>query len=175
MADAGGNALLSVDVRGRIDVMAVLPAQPVVVPASLVEAEGLPACMAGQTYWWEPVPTDVEVGPDGTLYASLLPGGPEDARLGARGSVVRVDPRTGDVDTVLTGLLGAAGVAVDDDGTVYATELYGGRVVALAPGATKPVTVLEAELPAAVELHRGDLYVTTQIFGPDGQVVRVDL
>lgn len=175
VADAGGNALLSVDVRGRVDVIAVLPAQPTVLPPELIEAEGLPSCMAGQTYWWEPVPTDVEQGPDGALYASLLPGGPEDPSLGARGSVVRVDPRTGSVTTVLDGLLGATGVAVDDDGTVYATELFGGRVVALAPGEEEPTTVLEADFPAAVEVADGDLWVTTQVAGDTGQVVRVDL
>ncbi|WP_298806658.1 ScyD/ScyE family protein [uncultured Pseudokineococcus sp.] len=175
VADAGGNALLSVDVRGRVDVVAALPAQPAVLTADVAAQNGLPDCVVGQTYWFEPVPTDVETGPDGALYASLLPGGPEDPSLGARGSVVRVDPRTGAVTTVLDGLLAATGVAVGDDGTVYATELFGGRVVALAPGADAPITVLEAELPAAVEVTGGDLWVTTQALGPTGQVLRVEL
>ncbi|MEJ5867099.1 ScyD/ScyE family protein [Pseudokineococcus sp. 5B2Z-1] len=175
VADAGANALLSVDRRGRVGVLAVLPAQPSPLPAEVAAASGLPDCVVGQDYWFEPVPTDVETGPDGALYASLLPGGPEDPSFGARGSVVRVDPRTGAMTTVLDGLLGATDVAVGDDGTLYAAELFGGRVVALAPGADEPTTVLEAEQPAAVEVSHGDLYVTTQALGPAGQVVRVDL
>ncbi|MEJ5943821.1 ScyD/ScyE family protein [Pseudokineococcus basanitobsidens] len=175
VADAGGNALLAVDARGRVRTLAVLPAQPAVLTADLVAENGLPACTVGQTYWFEPVPTDVEVGPGSDLYVSLLPGGPEDPSLGARGSVVRVDPRTGAVRTVLDGLLGATGVAVGDDGTVYAAELFGGRVVALDAGAHERRTVLEADLPAAVEVSGGRLYVTTQVLGPQGQVVRVDL
>lgn len=175
VADAGANALLVVDARGRVTTLAVLPAQPVVITAGIAEQNGLPACAVGDRFWFQAVPTDVEVGPDGALYASLLPGGPEDPGLGARGSVVRVDPRDGGVETVLSGLLTATGVAVGDDGTVYAAELFAGRVVALDPGATSPRTVLEAELPAAVEVAHGDLYVTTQVFGPDGRVVRVDL
>ncbi|WP_299038343.1 ScyD/ScyE family protein [uncultured Pseudokineococcus sp.] len=175
VADAGGNALLSVDARGRVSTLAVLPAQPAVVSPGAAEQFGLPACAVGETFWFEAVPTDVEVGPDGGLYVSLLPGGPEDPSLGARGSVVRVDPGTGEVETVIGGLLAASGVAVDDDGTVYATELFGGRVVAMDPGATAARTVLEVELPAAVEVAGDHLYVTTQALGPAGQVVRLDL
>lgn len=175
VADAGANALLTVDARGRVSTLAVLPAQPYVVTAGAAAGFGLPDCAVGETWWFEAVPTDVEVGPDGDVYASLLPGGPEDPSLGARGSVVRVDARTGAVETVLAGLLTATGVAVDDDGTVYATELFGGRVVAMDPGATSPRTVLEAELPAAVEVAGDHLYVTTQVFGPEGQVVRLPL
>ena len=175
VADAGANALLSVDARGRVRTMAVLPAQPVVLELEVVEEYGLPECLVGETFLFEAVPTDVEVGPDGAVYASLLPGGPEDPSAGPRGSVVRVDPRTGAVETVLTGLLGATGVAVDDSGTVYAAELFGGRVVARDRGATTSRTVLEADSPAAVEVAGGDLYVTTQVFGPDGQVLRLRL
>ena len=54
-----------------------------------------PACVVGEEYAFEPVPTDVEFGPDGWLYVSSLPGGPEDASLGARGAVFRVNPWTG--------------------------------------------------------------------------------
>ncbi len=46
----------------------------------------LPDCVVGVTYAFEPVPTDVEVGKDGYLYVTTLPGGPESPALGARGS-----------------------------------------------------------------------------------------
>ena len=53
-----------------------------------------PPAVAGLTYCFEPVPTDVEVGRDGRTSA-LLPGGPEDGSAGALASVYRVHPRTG--------------------------------------------------------------------------------
>ncbi|WP_139315966.1 ScyD/ScyE family protein [Cellulosimicrobium sp. CUA-896] len=89
VADAGANAVLSVDHRGRTRTVAVLPAQPAVITAEAAAGVGWPACVVGQTYWFEPVPTDVEAGPRGQLYVSLLPGGPEDASLGARGACTR--------------------------------------------------------------------------------------
>ncbi|ROP45002.1 ScyD/ScyE family protein [Pseudokineococcus lusitanus] len=176
VADAGGNALLQVGPTGRARTLAVLPAQPATVTADLAAGNGLPDCVVGSQYWFEPVPTDVEVGPDGSLYVSLLPGGPEDPSLGARGSVVRVDG-SGRTTTVLTGLLGATGVAVDGRGRVYATELFGGRVVRAVPGSTTGETVVDLPLPAAVEASRGDLWVSTDVLSETGgaQVVRVDL
>jgi len=176
VADAGGNALLQVGPTGRVRTLAVLPAQPATVTAELAAGTGLPDCVVGAQYWFEPVPTDVEVGPDGSLYVSLLPGGPEDPSLGARGSVVRVDG-SGRTTTVLTGLLGAAGVAVDGRGRVYATELFGGRVVRAVPGSTTGELVVELPFPAAVEASRGDLWVSTDVLSETGgaQVVRVDL
>ena len=58
---------------------------------------GLPACVTGLNYKFEPVPTDVEMGPDGWLYVSSLPGGPEDGSLGAQGRVYKVNPANGKV------------------------------------------------------------------------------
>lgn len=174
VADAGGNALLEVDARGGVRTLAALPAQPATVTAEVAAAQGLPDCVVGARYWFEPVPTDVEVGPRGEYYVSLLPGGPEDPSLGSRGSVVRVDPG-GRVTTVLTGLLGAAGVAVDGRGRVYATELFGGRVVRAVPGSTTGEVVVELPLPSDVDASRGDLWVTTGVLGESGQVVRLDL
>lgn len=47
---------------------------------------GLDPCFVGRTYWFEPVPTDIEVGRGGQLYVPSLLGGPEGDELGARGS-----------------------------------------------------------------------------------------
>ena len=88
VADAGMNAILSINLRsGEISTLAVLPPRPVVIPetAARPEAEGglgVPACVAGYEYAFEPVPTDVEIGQDGWLYVTSLPGGPESPALG---------------------------------------------------------------------------------------------
>ena len=160
VADAAANAVLFVDRRGRVSTVAVLPPQPLVVPEDFAEANGIPSC-AGLTYAFEPVPTDVEVHRH-KLYVSTLAGGPEDPSLGARSSVYRISPRTGAVDRIATGLLGATDLAVSPFGKVYVTELFGGRVSRLA--GSNVATVVELPSPAAVEWARGRLYVAYDVF-----------
>ena len=94
VGEAGGNEILHVSSSGDISVVAVLPPQPATVTAEAAAVIGLPDCAIGLTYDFEPVPTDVEVADDGTLYVSTLPGGPEDPSLGR--TRVGVPHRSGD-------------------------------------------------------------------------------
>lgn len=178
VADAGGNTIVRVTRRGVVSTIAVLPPQPVVVTADAAAATGLPDCAVGSTYAFEAVPTDVEVGPDGQLYVTTLPGGPEDPSLGARGSVYRVNPDTGRTRRIATGFNAPTGLAVSPQGRVYVAELFGGRISRVVDGA--PRTVVEVGLPAALEYHRGSLYATVDALPPeqgppDGKVVRIRL
>jgi DNA-binding beta-propeller fold protein YncE len=180
VADAGGNDLLSVDGKGTVSLVAVLPRQPSVITAEMVASVGLPDCVAGVTYNFEPVPTDVEQGPHALLYVSTLPGGPEDPSFGARGSVYRVDPRTGSATLVATGFAGATNVAVDPKGRIYVAELFAGRISVISQGTVTPVVDLRNV--AAVEYADGKLYASTMAptdqngnpSGP-GTIVRIDL
>jgi hypothetical protein len=165
VADAAANAILSVDSRGKIRTVAVLPAQPVTISAEVAEAQGLPGCVAGHKYWFEPVPTDVEVGPLGMLYVSLLPGGPEDPSLGARGSVVVVSPWSGRSHTVAKDLLAPTGIAVDRWGTIYVAELFGGKITK--PGWRGNSTVVSVPLPGDVELDGSKLLATVNVLSED--------
>ena len=90
VADAGANALWLIDRKGNISTIGVLPRHPLRVTTAIAASMGLPDCAVDKTYAFEAVPTDVEVGKDGWLYVSTLPGGPEDPSLGARGRVYRV-------------------------------------------------------------------------------------
>ena len=176
VADAAGNDLVRVRPNGRLSTLAVLPPQPMTITSEafailneLLVGEGLaalPECVIGSTYAFEPVPTDVEVGPDGQLYVTTLPGGVEDPRLGANGSVYRVDPWTGEYTRIGTGFASATNVAVSPNGTVYVAELFGGRISELVDG--HPKTVVEVPLPAAIEWARGRLYATINALGPEG-------
>jgi DNA-binding beta-propeller fold protein YncE len=161
VADAGANTISLVSWSGRVSTAAVLPPQPLQLPDDPAGI-GLPACAGGLTYLFEPVPTDIELSWHGA-FVSLLPGGPEDPSLGARGSVVKVDLSSGRSRTVGTGLLAATDVAVSPRGDVYVTELFGGRVSKLTRSG--PVTVAEFDTPAAVEWHAGRLYVAHDAFG----------
>jgi hypothetical protein len=181
VADAGMNAVVKVDRAGHVSTVAVLPPQPVTLTKamadSIAEEVGAPAgafdCLAGVTYAFEPVPTDVEVDQHGALYVSILPGGPESPALSARGKVFRLNASTGHSEVVADKLLGATNVAVAPDGTLYATELFGNKVTQFRAG--KRSTAVAFDRPLAVEVHGAYLYVGQladfQTGGP-GSVVR---
>jgi sugar lactone lactonase YvrE len=110
------------------------------------------------------------LGPDGLLYVSALPGGPEDDSLGARGRVFTVHPTSGAVTEIASGFLGATDLAVTPDGTVYVAELFGNRISKVSGGGAE--LVVELDQPAAVEYANGVLYATTGAFG-NGAVVTI--
>ncbi len=170
VADAGGNTILKVSRRGHVKVVAVLPPQPLVTTAEAAEASGFPECTVGATFAFEPVPTDVEVTKTGKLVISLLPGGPEDPSLGARGSVHRINPWTGAVTTLGTGFVSATNVAIGPHGKIYVAELFANQISVLKNGAVTPF--VEVPLPGSVEFARGKLYASIDVFG-NGSVVTV--
>ena len=167
IADAAANAVFHVGRNGRASTLAVLPPVPNFIPPEVAELFGIPAC-AGETYYGEPVPTDVELGPDGAYYVTSLPGGPE---LPGTGTVWRIDPATGAMTQVAGGLSFAVDLAIADDGTMYVAQLFDGVVSQIVGGA--PVPYLEIPGPTAIEFGPdGTMYVATGLVGP-GAVYRV--
>jgi hypothetical protein len=165
IADAGMNAILSVNLRtGSIHTVAVLPARPHTLTAAEANGFGLSDC-AGLTYNFEFVPTDVEMGPDGWLYVSSLPGGPEDASLGARGAVFRVNPNNGRTQPYVTGILSPTGIALDRSGNLYIASLFGAGIYKVACGSHEARLFLPAVQAADVEVSGSTLYATTGAFG----------
>jgi hypothetical protein len=170
VADAGANAVTRVDYDGEVSTVAVLPPQePIQLTAEQLAAYDYPACAAGVDWITEPVPTDIEIGPDGWLYVTTLPGGPEDPSAGARGSVYKVNQKTGEVKLVATGFGGATGLAVATDGTIYVNEIFGGpdasgQISVLEKGATEPEPLIAVPNPAAIEIRSNRLFVTWNVF-----------
>ena len=174
VADAGANAILKVGYDGAISTVAVLPpTPPIVATPEMAEAAGMPDCVVGHKYWFEAVPTDVEVGPFGWLYVSTLPGGPEDASMGARGAVYKVNPTSGKVVLVASGFVGATGLAVDArTGIMLVAEMFGGadstgQVSLVLPGMKKAVSSVAVSSPAAIQFHHNKVYLTKDAFVPD--------
>jgi hypothetical protein len=182
VADAGANSVVSVDVgSGKTRTVAVLPPRPVKIKtAEMAEAAGLPECVVGRTYAFEPVPTDVAVGPDGWLYVTSLPGGPEGPELGPRGAIFKVDPDNGRVKLVADEILSPTGLVLDEDGDMYVASLFGDGVVRVDRHSGKQTVVLAAKLTADVDLRSGILYATTDALPgegtpPDGKVLSLQL
>ncbi|MCC3266418.1 ScyD/ScyE family protein [Arthrobacter gengyunqii] len=181
IADAGTNALLLADYYdGEISTLAVLPPIPATITEAVAAAQGFPACTVGLTYNVEPVPTDVEWGPDGALYVTSLPGGEPGSML-APGSVFRIDPANGTSELLATGFNTATGLAVNDNGDVFVAELFSNRVSVVPAGSDTPELFYEVNQPAALELHGDALYVSVDALEPPadpappaGRVIRIE-
>lgn len=181
VADAGANSVVSVDTRsGETETVAVLPPRPYKISKAAAASNGLPDCVVGTTYDFESVPTDVAVGPHGWLYVTLLPGGPEDPALGARGAIFKVDPDDGDVELVADDIMTPTGLALDEDGELYVASLFGEGVLRIDPDSGHQTVVLKARFTADVDLRDDTLYATVHALPgpegtPDGQVVYQEL
>lgn len=180
VADAAGNSILAVR-AGAIRTVAVLPSKTLTVNAQFAEQAQMPACAIGRAYRFEPVPTDVEIGPDGKLYVSTLPGGPEDGSLGAGASVYRISPATGKITRVATGLVSATGLAVSPQGDVYVSELFAQKISRIPHGTNLVLPYAKLTLPGDVEWSRFGVFATSNVLSglsgqegdvPDGRVVR---
>ena len=159
VADAAGNDILAITDDGP-EVVAVLPATKVKVTPEAAAPLGLPDCTIGLSYKFEPVPTDVEMGPDGWLYVSSLPGGPEDGSLGAQGRVYKVNPASGKVVLVAGGFISTVNVAVADNGDVYVSQLFTGQISRIPAGTSKVKKFAEVNMPAGLEWTEDGLFAT---------------
>src|SRR4051794_25579258 len=122
VADAGANAVVAISPTGVFSTVAALKPVKLKVTKAAASANHLPTCTIGKKYAVEAVPTDVEYGPDGQLYVTSLPGGPEDPSFGANGRLLKINPVTGKVTTVADGLLTPTGVAVAANGDIYIAQ-----------------------------------------------------
>lgn len=176
VADAGANSVVAVDAgSGRTKTVAVLPPRPYKVTADVAASNNLPDCVVGTSYDFEAVPTDLAVGPDGWLYVTSLPGGPEDPALGARGAIFKVNPDDDDVKLVADGIMSPTGLVLDDDGDMYVASLFGEGVLKIDRESGEQKVVLAASLTADVDLRGHRLYATANALGSNGQVLYLRL
>jgi hypothetical protein len=158
VADAGGNDILKVDPSGTVSLISVLPPQPLKITAGIAKDNGLNPCLIGITYKFEPVPTDVEVGPQGRLLVTTLAGGPEGPQNGDPGSVYSI-ATNGAATRIATGFAGATNLAVTPSGRIFVAELSSGFVAEVVNGRPRPVLFLPGVV--GLEYANGGLYAST--------------
>lgn len=181
VVDAGANALFKVTKTGRVSNVVVLPSASRAITKedlSLPPEEGgnLPDCLIGHQFVSESVPTDVEVGPDGQLYVTTLPGG---LATGLPfGTLYKIDPMTKKMTTVVSGLIAPTGIAIAPNGTVYLAHPFLGQISMLKKGSKKVTTYASAAGVTSLSWSPQGLVATQapSIFSggapkPDGQVV----
>src|SRR5690606_33166974 len=111
-------------------------------------------------------PTDLALGADGSVYASGL-GDP--AQPGS-GSVVNISAN-GDIQTVWSGLTLTSGIAIGNDGLLYATELASGVSDSAPNGLPGSGRLLrQTGADTAEVVADGLMYPAALGTGPDGAV-----
>ncbi|WGL51569.1 ScyD/ScyE family protein [Nocardioides sp. BP30] len=185
VADAGANAIFLVSPWGQIRTVATLPAIPQTIDATTATGLGLDPCFVGLTYYFEPVPTDVEVGSNGTVYVTSLPGGPEGPQSGARGSVFAISAHAAyhgnfrlhpghhhgngyyghQARQVVTGLMSPTGLAVAPHGTLYVAQLFGDSIAKVSMGrwGGQITGTIATPSPGEVEWTPRGLYFTNNV------------
>jgi hypothetical protein len=158
VADAGGNDILKVDRSGTVSLISVLPPQPLKITAAIAKGNGLNPCVAGITYKFEAVPTDVEVGPKGNLLVTTLAGGPEGPQNGNPGSVYSIGAN-GAATRIAYGFAGATNLAVTPSGRIFVAQLSSGLVAEVVKGSPRPVLFLPGVV--GLEYANGALYAST--------------
>ena len=171
VADAGGNALDTVDLFGRVRNLAVFPNVLTKNP------------FGGPDIPMQAVPTSVDKGRDGWYYMTQLTGFPFPV---GGASIWRVNPRTGEKKVFATGFTNLMDIAVARDGTIYALEIDhdgllggsedGGLYAVDRRGNKRQITLPAGLLPAPGGLALGDdgIYVSINARSPGGgQVIRL--
>jgi hypothetical protein len=154
VADAGANDLLVVR-HGKVSTLTAFPT---------FTADGCQLNNNGDTSC-DPVPTDVELGPDGYLYVSGL--GAE-----VEGHIYKVNQWTGEIVQTWGGLPPLTGIAVSSHGTIYASSIFAGVILKI--GADGSTSAAQVPFPTDVEIGNGMLVVGSMpLTGGPGAVYRV--
>lgn len=189
LADAAGNSLLEVGKNGNIDLVTILPPASDGDPANSDNWLVLFPLDADTDCYVQPVPTSVDVGPDGAYYVGELTGAtPEGVPATGWSRVWRIEPGaenvvcpSGDCQPVIEGLTSVIDLTFGPDGHLYVVEFdengwlaattddLGLGTINRCDVTNGSCTVVEGGLvlPAAIDFDkRGDLWLIENPFAP---------
>lgn len=164
VADAAGNSILAVTDAG-VSALATLPPTKVKVTRKMKREFDLHKCVIGKTYRAEGVPTDVELGPDGNLYVTSLPGVPGEGLR--KGRIYKIVPADGTLTKAAGGLVSPVGLAISPTGTAYISQLFASTILEV-PFGGEPTVFAEVPFPGDVEFRNGRVYATETDLMNDG-------
>jgi hypothetical protein len=180
VADAAANAVVAV-AAGTATTVVALPPVRTTMSRAYAEENHFPACTVGRDYWAEAVPTDVEAGPDASLYVTSLPGGPGRLHGEPAGRLLRILILTGRVTVVADGLDSPVGLAVAATGDVYVSELQADRISRVEAGTSTLTPYAHVTFPGDLEWTPDGLVATTDVLSgtngvdpPEGRLVRLN-
>jgi len=168
VADAGGNTVYQVNPEtGEFSVFAVIP--------GIATPDGPANPARGGAKEIDPVPTGIAIGEDGTVYVSLLSGGPFIPGT-AKIMAIAAD---GTVTDAATGLTMLGDVAIGPDGNFYVSQISDnflagempapGSVVQVSTDGTATPVVSDLMLPNGIAFGAdGSLYVVINSTAPAG-------
>lgn len=177
VADAGGNTLLKVRKKGRVELLTVFTDRP------------FPNPFGGPEIDMEAVPTAVVGGTGDDYFVSQLTGFP--FPVGAA-NVYRVDRKTGEAEIFASGFTNIMDLAFDEHGTLWVLEIdHDSLLTPIGPssdgaifavdedGQKKQLELAPGTLtePGGITVgEHGDLYVTNKSTAAGaGEVLRIDV
>ncbi len=157
VGDAAGNDIVEVRANGSMRTLTVFP-NSFAGECATRSNNGVPNAGC------DPTPTDLKLGPDGFLYVSGLGGE-------AEGHIWKVNATTGAIVSHQGGFPPLTGIAVADDGTLFAASLFTGQVFRLGNGS---MTVADVAGPSGLDWARGTLYAGSVDFeGGPGSLLAI--
>ncbi|MET0863481.1 MAG: ScyD/ScyE family protein [Nakamurella sp.] len=161
VADGGGNDVLRVNSRGQVSTFFVPPL------VTSGECAARPN-NGDDPFGCDPVATGLAYGPLNTVFLATLSG-----EAAGEGRVYILDGRgsKAKVLKVVKGFNSPTGVAVDNRGNMYVSELLNGQIVKVSWNGKRSYAAVTE--PSAVFFKGGKLYSTAQTF-TDGQIVQVN-
>jgi len=174
VGDAAGNDILRIGPSGHIKSIKVLPPVGLRVTAKRAKLNELPRCTIGHKYFFEPVPTDVEVDGSGDLVVTTLTGATEVPGFGGQSRVYTLHPNGSGLTMVASHLAGAVGVAIAGKGSYLVSQLNADQVSRVDAGTGAVSRYRKVHQPAAVERVGGKVYVTAGVLAqkPVGRLLR---
>ncbi|MBA4107865.1 MAG: ScyD/ScyE family protein [Pirellula sp.] len=153
VADAGGNDFLQATVAGVVSTLGVLPARP------------NPLLPMGPPMF-QPVPTSIEIGPDGAYYIGQLTGFPFPP---GASNVYRFDPVTSALSVAHTGFTNIVDLTFDAAGNLFVLQITtNGLASAMGPGPGALFKIDATTGDRSLIASEGLLFPSSVLAGPDG-------